>query len=197
MNAAPPTTADHDSPRRSDRFDSLTIAMHWGTLLLLVVIFAAAWTFGSATDSATAAGALLVHRSTGVLLWGLTVIRLGWKSSLGRAAALPSTISRLQHLGARAAEYALYALLLLQPITGFLQSVLRGKPFPLLGFSFPEIVARDRALTKAFHNFHEITAWALLGLIALHASAALFHHFALRDGVLRAMLPGRRRAAVG
>ena len=41
------------------------------------------------------------------------------------------------------------------------------------------------------HEVHALGAWALLGLVALHASAALFHHFALRDGVLRAILPGR------
>jgi cytochrome b561 len=182
--------------RRPEQFDSVTMAMHWGTLLLLVVTFVAAWTFGGATDAATAERALLVHRSTGVLLWSLTLIRLGWKHSFGRAAALPHTVGRLQRAAARATEYGLYILLGLQPITGLLQSVLRGKPFPLLGFTFPAIVARDHALTKVFHNIHEISAWALLALIALHASAALIHHCALRDEVLRAMLPRRRRAGV-
>jgi cytochrome b561 len=191
------TTTHIDPVRRSDRFDAVTIAMHWGTLLLLVVTFVAAWTLGRATDAATAEGCLLLHRSTGVLLWGLTLVRLGWKLSLGRAAALPPTIGGLQHAAARTTEYGLYALLVLQPITGFLQSAVLGKPFPLLGFTVPEILARDRALTKVFHNVHEVSAWALLALIALHASAALFHHFALRDGVLRAMLPRRRQAPVG
>ncbi len=177
---------------RPDRFDSLTIAAHWGTLLLLVVTFVAAWTFGRATDAATAEGALLLHRSTGVLLWGLTLIRLGWKHSFGRAAALPDSVSRLQRAAARANEYGLYLLLVLQPITGLLQSALRGKAFPLLGVTVPALLTRDRPLTKVFHNIHEISAWALLALIALHASAALFHHFALRDGVLRAMLPGAK-----
>jgi len=171
--------------------------MHWSTLLLLVVAFAAAWTFGRATDPAAAEASLLVHRSTGVLLWGLTVIRLGWKHSFGRVVPLPQTVTHLQRAAARANEYGLYILLVLQPITGLLQSVLRGKPFPLLGFTVPEILARDRGLTKVFHNIHEISAWVLLALIALHASAALFHHFVLRDGVLRSMLPRRRQASVG
>jgi cytochrome b561 len=173
----------------------VTIAMHWVTLLLLVVAFAAAWTFGRATDPATAERALLAHRSAGVLVWGLTLIRLGWKYSLGRGAPLPPTLGRLQRATARANQYGLYALLMLQPITGLLQSLLRGKPFPLLGATVPALLARDRGLTKLFHNIHEISAWALLILIALHVSAALFHHFALGDDVLRAMLPRRPRAA--
>jgi cytochrome b561 len=183
-----------DSARQSDRFDPVTIAMHWGALLLLIVTFAAAWTFGRATDPATAERALLVHRSAGGLVWGLTLIRLGWKYRLGRAAPLPPTVGRFQRAIARANQYGLYALLVLQPVTGLLQSLFRGKPFPLLGFTVPALLARDRRLTKVFHNIHEISAWALLALIALHASAALFHHFALRDDVLRAMLPRRRRA---
>ena len=87
-------TTEVDGVRRSDRFDSLTIAMHWSTLLLLLLIFAAAWTFGRATDAATAENALLVHRSAGLLLWGLTLFRLGWKHSFGRTAALPPTKGR-------------------------------------------------------------------------------------------------------
>jgi len=189
------TTMHTDQVRRPERFDTLTIAMHWGALLLLVVTFAAAWTLGCATDPATAEGALLAHRSTGVLLWALTVIRLGWKYRFGRAAPLPHTVGRVQRAAARATEYGLYILLVLQPMTGLLQSILRGKPFPLLGLSFPVMVARDRALTRVFHNIHEISAWVLLALITVHASAALFHHFVLRDGVLRAMLPYRGRAA--
>ncbi len=179
--------------RRSDRFDPLTIAMHWTTLLLLVAMFATAWSLKAATNGAAADGLLLAHRSTGALLWLLVLARLVWKASFGRAAALPPTVGRLQHAVARANELGLYLLLVLQPVTGLGQSLFRGKSFVLLGVSLPVIVARNRALTTAFHHIHAVGAWILLGLIALHASAALFHHFVLRDGVLRAMLPRRQR----
>ena len=179
---------------RNDRFDAVTISMHWASLLLLVAIFAAAWPGGNASSEAAADSLLLIHRSAGVLLWALTLARLAWKYSLGRPAALPPTMGRAQRTMARANEYGLYGLLALQPITGFLQSALRGRPFPLLGFTFPALVERHRGLTKIFHGTHEVGAWALLILIGLHAAAALFHHFVLRDGVLRAMLPARRRA---
>jgi cytochrome b561 len=53
-------------------------------------------------------------------------------------------------------------------------------------------MARDKDLAHLFHDLHEMSATVLLALIALHTTAALFHGFVLRDGVLRAMLPGRR-----
>ena len=193
MDDAAPAATKLDPVGRPDRFDSATMAMHWATLLLLVVMFAASWTLSAATDAPTADRALLVHRSTGALLWLVTLARLAWRPTFGRPVELPRTIGRLQGAAARATQYGLYVLLVVQPITGFLQSILRGKPFPLLGFAFPAVMARDRGLTKVFHDIHALGAWALLALIALHVGAALYHHFALRDGVLRSMIPPRPR----
>lgn len=190
MNSLAPVAQPPAAVRSRDRFDTISIAMHWGSLLLLAVIALAAWRHSQALDADAAAGALSLHRSAGVLLWLLTLVRLGWKASFARPAALPATVSRSQRLAARATEAALYLLLVLQPATGLLQSVLRGKAFSLFGLSFPVVMERDRALVKLFHGAHEFGAWALLALIGLHAAAALFHHFVLRDGVLRAMLPG-------
>jgi cytochrome b561 len=48
-------------------------------------------------------------------------------------------------------------------------------------------------LAKQAMVAHELVAYLLVALVALHALAALFHHFVRRDNVLNAMLPGRRR----
>jgi cytochrome b561 len=181
--------AQPDRHRERVRFDALTVAMHWCSLLLLAGIFAGAWALKHVADSDTAEATLGLHRSAGVLLWLLSLARLGWKATYGQAAELPKTVGRLQACVARGTQYALYILVLLQPVTGALQSLLRGRPFPLLGVSVPMLVARNRGLSNMFHGAHEAGAWALLALIGLHAGAALFHHFVLRDGVLRAMLP--------
>jgi len=78
---------------------------------------------------------------------------------------------------------------LIQPLTGMAQSLTRGRPFPLLGWEVPSVMAKDRALTALLHGIHEISAWALLGLISAHILAALFHRFVLRDGVFQSMSP--------
>jgi cytochrome b561 len=179
-------------PRGVERFDKATIWIHWTRLLLIVVMFGTAFARESASDGDTAALLLTVHRSTGVLLWLVTLGRVMWKFSGGNAPALPFGTPAIQRWAARITEYGMLSLLILQPITGFMQSIARGKPFALFGASFPSVMARDRDLTHLFAAIHEKSALILLALIAVHTLAALLHHFVLRDDVLRTMLPGRR-----
>lgn len=171
------------------RFDKVTIWLHWTTLLLIVVMFASAFARERASDGDSAAYLLTLHRSTGVTLWLLTLVRLIWRVTGGRSPPLPARTPTLQRWAARLTEYGLFLLLVIQPITGFVQSIARGKPFTLFGLSFPAVIARDRDLTHFFASLHTDGALLLLGLIAVHSMAALLHHFILRDDVLRAMLP--------
>ena len=100
-------------------------------------------------------------------------------------------------LAAQWSEHALYALLLTQPILGLLQTNASGDRVNLFFLGqLPALIGQDRPLAKQLLA-HETVGLLLLGLIALHASAALYHHFWRRDDTLKAMLPRgmRRRAA--
>lgn len=176
-------------PVSHPRYDALSIVFHWATLLLLAAMFWTAHAHEAAPDGAGAAQALLLHRSTGMVLWGVTVARLAWKGMAGAAPALPATIRPAQRIMARSMQVALYAFLLLMPATGLLQSVLRGKAFPLVFGTFPALVARDKTAMNLVHGVHETGATAFLVLIGLHALAGLYHGIVRRDGVLGSMLP--------
>lgn len=175
------------------RHDGVSMTLHWLTLMLLVVLLGAIWAREQASDGDTAALLLTLHRSAGVLIWVVTLTRLAWKATAARAVALPRTMCRAQRWAARANEYALYFLLAVQPVTGFVQSIARGRDFPLLGASVPVVMARDRGVTHLFHDIHETSATLLLVLVGLHACAAMFHGIVLRDGVLGSMLPAWKR----
>jgi len=183
-------TTSHDE-RDAERFDALSIALHWLTLLLLIILFATAWLRGFAEDVATAGLLLALHRSAGMLLWALTVARIAWRLTRGARPVAP--LPRPQRVAAQATQYALYVLLIAQPILGLAHSLFRGKPFDLLVVTVPALIARDAELSHRLHALHEQAAWLLLGLIGLHAAAALFHRFVLRDRVLQSMLPRRGR----
>lgn len=176
------------------RHDAVAMTLHWLSLVLLVVLFGAIWAREQASDGDRVALLLTVHRSAGALIWVMTLVRLVWKATAARAPALPWRMPRAQRWAARASEYALYFLLVAQPVTGFVQSIARGKDFPLLGYAVPSLMARDKVLTHLFHDIHETSATVLLVLVGLHACAAIFHGLVLRDGVLGSMLPGRSRA---
>ena len=181
-------------PQRPSRFDAVTISLHWLTVLLLVGLFASAWSLGVATDGQAAGRLLTIHRSFGAAALVVALCRLGWRAGFASRPPLPTSLSSLQRRAAAVTEVGLYALLLIQPLTGLAQSLARGRPFQVFAFDVPKLMARDKPLATSLHQIHELGAWLLLGLIGLHVCAALAHRFVLRDAVLQSMLPWPQRA---
>jgi superoxide oxidase len=175
-----------------DRYDPLSIALHWATLFLIAAIFWSAWAREGAQDGDSAALLLTLHRSLGMLVWLMTLLRLAWKAGFAHRPPLPKTMGPMQRAIAQTMQTLLYGLLFLMPLTGFLQSILRGKPFPLLVGEVPVLIAKDKTAVHLFHEIHETGATVLLVLIGLHALAGLFHGLVRRDGVLEGMLPVKR-----
>ena len=179
------------------RFDRTTIALHWLALLLIALLFGTAWTRSFAEDAASADGLLALHRTAGVLLWVLTLARIGWRLTGGARVRLDLRLPRAQRVAARATEYCLLALLVVQPILGLAHSLSRGRAFDLLVLTVPPLLPLNRAASHRLHALHEQAAWLLLALIGIHAAAALFHRFVIGDRVLQSMLPWRSEPPCG
>jgi cytochrome b561 len=176
-----------------ESYDRVLKAVHWSTLLLIAAAYIAIWGSYAVATKEQEAFLTQLHRSLGVTVFVLTVFRLGWRWH-ARIPSLPAGLPAIQKVAARVAEYVLYALLLLQPTLGILYINARGRrvDFFFLG-GLPPIVGPDKVLAKQAIAAHDIVAYVLLTFIALHAAAALFHHFVRRDNVLNAMLPRSRR----
>jgi cytochrome b561 len=174
----------------SGRFDPTSIVLHWFTVLLIIGQFTTAWLHEAVGHgTGLTLEILAAHRTMGVLIWTVTLARLAWRRRFAYLPPFPETMARLQKWIAKANEYGLYILLLVQPITGLGDVVFRGRPFTLFIWQVPALVAPDAATRGLFLEFHELGAKALLSLVGLHAGAALFHGLVLRDGVLQRMLP--------
>ena len=184
----PPTGAAVAAPRR---FDAVTIGLHWATVALVLAQFASAWSLGLAPNRADADLVLTLHRSLGAITWVVAAGRLAWRLTCAYLPPFPPAMPRPHRWTATISEYGLYGLLLVQPITGLAQTLTRGRPFRLLAWTAPKLMERDKELTHVFGRIHQLTALALLTLIALHVAAALFHRLILRDEVLGSMLPWR------
>jgi cytochrome b561 len=174
------------------RFDEVSIGLHWATAILVAAMFASAWAIGLARDGRTAEGLLTLHRSVGVTLWMLAIARLTWRLRYATRPPLPPGLPALQRRAAGVTEAALYILLLIQPLTGLAQTLTRGKPFQIFLIHAPAMMGRNKPLTGVLHRIHELTAWAFVGLIAVHVGAALFHRLVLKDRVLQSMWPQPR-----
>ncbi len=164
--------------------------MHWLTAALVVVmlivgvIIANEWG-GKAQDFLYS-----LHKSTGALVLVLVLVRLAYR--LGhKPPPLPDDIPDLQKLAAQATHWALYALLIIQPLLGWAGTSAYPAPVSFYGlFDLPALVAPNRALSDRLLGLHGLVGLTLAGLAALHIGAALFHHFVRRDRVLLRMLSG-------
>jgi cytochrome b561 len=184
----------------SGRFDQTSIALHWLTVLLIVGQFTTAWLRETVDHESSFAVALMAtHRTTGVLTWIVGLVRLVWRHNFAYLPPFPESMPKPQQTTARANEYSLYALLFVQPLTGLGNVLFRGHPFQLLIWEVPALLEPNPAIRSVFVKAHEFGAKALLALIGLHASAALFHRLVLRDGVLQRMLPwtSRNQSRIG
>jgi cytochrome b561 len=181
-------------------FDPVIRFLHWLTLFLVAAIFVLAFSiiyFASSREEAVAL--IQLHRSFGVTVWVVTLGRLVWRQ-FSRFPNWPADMPQTMRLAAQWSEHALYALLLTQPILGLLQTNAYGDRVNLFFLGqLPALIGQDRPLAKQLLAVHVTVGLLLLGLIALHASAALYHHFWRRDDTLDAMLPQgmRRRASPG
>lgn len=172
----------------ASRFTPRQITLHWLTALLILLIIALPYGsdfFGSFLGGG--GGVFTLHKSLGLLVLALTVLRLLVRARDG-APHLLGDEARLQRLMANSGHILLYALLLLMPLSGLLFGKRPVNLFWLVEIAPLPLSDGARELAKTFH----VTAqYLLFALILGHAGAALWHHHVRRDGVLRAMLPGR------
>jgi cytochrome b561 len=118
----------------------------------------------------------------------ITRLRMGLVDHAG-------SVSKATRIAASLAHWAMYAAIAALTFMGWALTNAHSVHLRLLELiPLPSLVAADSDLADVLSDWHVGIAWTLLGLIVLHAAAALWHHFRLRDSVLIAMLPGRRAA---
>ena len=168
------------------------VALHWLTLFCLVSGVVLILVRDEVAGRAMRQWLLDGHRHFGVLVLLLFVARVALRIRSGKLppAGDPSWFTRI---AAALVHAALYAMLLALPLLGWALNDALGKPAHFFGMALPALVGADEDLADALLGWHQDAAWLLLALVLLHAAAALWHHFVLRDGVLRTMLPKPRR----
>ena len=133
---------------------------------------------------------LMWHKSIGITLLGLALLRLGW-ALLNPAPKPPVGTGRWARRAARAGHAALYTLMLAVPLSGWLYHSAKNVPFQLFRtVPWPDLIEPDKRLAHLFEEWHEGLVSALLIVLVVHVGAALWHEYVRRDGVLRRMLRG-------
>lgn len=160
---------------------------HWLLFLMLTFMIAAGNFLASMPKGPEKLQAAGMHKSFGLVVLALILLRLVWRLVNGTPKD-PEGTPAVQNLMAHAMHWALYVLMFAQPLAGILMSQAAGYPVSFFGlFELPVLLDKDPSLAQFFRSAHG-TVWILLVLAVIgHAGAALYHHFVVKDDVLKRM----------
>jgi cytochrome b561 len=197
---------------RTERYTAVAIVLHWAiAAAILFLIPLGFWMHIQAEHGNVSEGlyrAFQLHKSVGLTVLALSLVRLGWRLA-NPPPALPPHMPAWERFAAKATHWAFYAIMIGMPLSGWL--------FVSAGWSLHE----DRSLAVATHYFglfqvpalfglpqagddvragvanaafvaHYVMAYAAIGLAVLHVAAALKHHLFDKDNVLTHMIPALR-----
>ncbi len=172
----------------STSYGWISIVIHWVMALAIFFLFGLGlYMVELSYYDAWYKGSLELHKSLGLLLLLFLIIRIGWRFSNITPAELPGP--RWEQLSAQLMHLGLYAIMLMLLLSGYLISTADGRAIAVF-----ELV-NVPALPWSFDNqedisgeIHEILAWLLMAMAAVHALAATKHQFINKDKGLKRML---------
>ena len=171
------------------RYSAVAQAFHWTIAALIVVQFVLANLQEDLPLGAHKLALLARHKSFGMTVLMLAVLRLLWRLK-NPPPALPAEMRPIERQLARATHFAFYVLLFAMPLTGWLMSSAKNYSVSWFGlFTWPNLIAKNEAAFEALRTTHDLLSGALFAIAVLHILAALKHHFWNKDNVLLRMLP--------
>ena len=174
----------------AQRWGSLSKSLHWLIALLILALGIVGLVMGEFPKTPKYFWIYTMHKSIGITVLVLVVVRLAWRLYAGAPEPVPGTPSWQERI-ASATHWLLYVLMFAIPLSGWLYDSASGlRPFKLFGLvEMPKLVAPSEQASQFSHAIHEWGFWALILLVLAHAGAALYHHIHLRDATLARMLP--------
>jgi cytochrome b561 len=174
---------------RKDHYPATSKLLHWLVVVCVLTTAPVAITMVRVAPGSTQDTLYNFHKSLGVLILVLMVLRLINRLVAGAPVADPG-IEPWQRTVSSIVHTSLYVLLLAMPIVGYIANSVYGASTPFFGlFSLPPIAGKNEELAKQLFAIHRWVGWLVIVLVLTHVSAALYHYFIRRDTVLQRMLP--------
>ncbi len=164
-------------------------ALHWFMALVIFGLLALGFVMSGMPLSPEKLQYFSWHKWAGVSIFVLVWVRLAWRlvnPPPPYASSMPRHVQLLAHAG----HLALYALMVIIPLSGWLMSSAKGVQTVWFGvLPIPDVLSRDKELGHLLEEVHSLLNWGLMALVVGHIGAALKHHFIDRDDTLTRMLP--------
>ncbi|MCX8956241.1 cytochrome b561 [Erwinia psidii] len=171
------------------KYARLQMLFHWLTVMLLVIAYATIelkWLADRGTWQRNVV--MITHFSAGVCVLLMMFTRV----FLRTRHRTPPVVPPLKHWQTGLSHLVhtlLYALFIVLPVLGVSSRYLRGRDWSLFGLNMPVSAVSNPELASTLIDWHETLAPLGYWLIGLHAVAALFHHYVMKDNTLRRMMP--------
>jgi cytochrome b561 len=176
--------ATYPAPRR---------LLHWGMALLLVTMVVGVELHDAFPKGSTMRSLLMdVHMQFGLLVFLAIWPRL-WQAVRGAKPPVSPPSPAWQERLAALTHLALYAAMVALPVIGVLMVQSGNRPVSLWGLQLPQLIGASKDVSKTLREVHETLGNVVIGLVALHVAAAVWHHRVLKDNTLVRMLPPRRK----
>jgi len=180
-----------EADRRIAGYSFACRALHWLTALLVLAAFLLSVGGPEARVFADGNKSLLtLHESLGIAVFATTLLRLmhrRWARPPG-----PVPMPDWMHHAARATRFLLYFLMVFLPLSAIVGSWIAGHSLRLYVVgAIASPWATSHAFGQSIMSLHKLAGDAIMWLAGIHAAAALFHHFILKDNILRSMMVSR------
>jgi cytochrome b561 len=178
----------------TQRYGSVAISLHWIVAALILFNLAFGLYLVGLPLSPQKLRYFSYHKWIGVTVLLLCTARLLWRLS-HPAPALPATMPTWERRAAHVSHALLYVLFFAAPLSGWLFSSANGFQTVYLGVvPIPDLLGKNKEVADVLKIAHHWINYTLAAVIAVHAAAALKHHFIDRDDVLVRMLPRLRKS---
>lgn len=173
-------------------YSPTAVVLHWTSSVAFLGMLSLGWYMTWIEDQPGSAWYFDLHKSLGLLVGVLIVLRLLWRAT-HRPDPYPSSMARWQISAAKASHGLLYLSMLAMPLLGLAGADLSPDGLVVFGHAMSQPLGGHKFASELFFGLHSAAAWVLVSLIVVHASAAMLHLHVYRDGVFERMWLRRKR----
>jgi cytochrome b561 len=170
-----------------DHYGSVAKLFHWIMAILMILLFVIGYVMTNIPKSMLRHSLYDFHKATGLVVFSLFFLRLTWRF-INIQPKLPTLVPTLVKWMAKSNSIILYLLMMTMPISGFLISTLGGHEVTFYYLFTINPLSSNQAASHLFSNIHLLLGYVLIVAFLLHVIGVLYHHFIVKDNVLRRML---------
>src|SRR6476661_8758079 len=118
------------------RYSGVAVLLHWVLAFLIAGMVGLGWYMMAIEDEPGADKYFNLHKSVGILIFGLVLIRAIWRIG-HKPTDLPASLPKWEVVAASLVQWLLYGCMILLPITGFIGASYSKSGVTFFGAQFP------------------------------------------------------------